>query len=87
MGVLVRLAGLNVFKVNALGFGPSLNHPADVFRPVIAANDLRLAAPGNDLRENSDHSLGRQREVNFNAQRFTVVVVDHVERECLNFCV
>jgi len=53
---------------------------ADVLGTVIAANDQWLAAPFDNPVERSDHSLGRQREVDLDAESFAVVVVDHIEQ-------
>jgi len=51
VGVLLRIAWLDVIEPDALAFGPSDEDAADVFRAVIAAYDLRLAAPFDDLIE------------------------------------
>ena len=49
IGVLLRVAGLDVIESDTSAFCPGDEGPADVLRAVVATNDLRLAAPLNDL--------------------------------------
>ena len=49
IGVLLRIAGLDVLKPDTSAFGPGDEGSADVLRAVIATNDLRLASPLDDL--------------------------------------
>lgn len=79
LGILLWLARLDIFELYAPCPGPINNCRAQVFGPVIAPNGQGLSPPADDLLEGADHALGRQREVNLNAQRFAVEVVDHVE--------
>lgn len=53
--------------------------PTEVFGSVIAPNGQGVSPPADDLLERADHALGRQREVNLNAQCLAVEVVDHLE--------
>jgi len=81
VSILLRLTWLNIFKPDAPLLSPVLDDAADILRPVVAANHLRLAAPGNDLLQGPDHPLRGQREVHLNAQRLPVEVVDDIEQE------
>ena len=53
--------------------------PTEVFGSVIAPNGQGVSPPADDLLERAGHALGRQREVNLNAQCLAVEVVDHLE--------
>ena len=68
-----------MFYANALATGPVQQCGADVFRPVIAADRLRLSTPDHDLRQYSDHSMRWRREVHLDAQRLAVEVIDYIE--------
>ena len=57
IGVLLRVTGLDVIQPDASAFGPGDKGSADVFRAVVAANDLRLAAPLDDLIQCPYHAL------------------------------
>ena len=59
IGVLLWLALRNVFKLDSLFLGPVLNRATDVLWPVVAANDLRLATPEDDLLQRPDHPITR----------------------------
>lgn len=43
-------------------------------------NDLRLATPGNDLPQGTDHTIGGQGEIDLDAQGFAVEVINDVEQ-------
>ncbi len=58
LSVLLRLSWLDKFDVDTPFLGPCKRDAADVFRPVIAADHLRPAAPFNDLIKRADDSLG-----------------------------
>ena len=59
ISVLLRLAWLDTFKPDAPFLGLILDGSADVLRPVVTANHLRFAAPGNDLFQDPDHAFRR----------------------------
>lgn len=80
IGVLLPLSRLDEINADATLCGPRQGHRADVLGTVIAANDQWLAAPFDNPVERSDHPLGRQREVDLDAESFAVVVVDHIEQ-------
>src|SRR5471032_1317546 len=66
--------------MNAALLGPRQRDCADVFRPIVAADRLRLAAPFDDLVERSNNTLGRQRKIHVDDQAFTIEIIDHVEQ-------
>src|SRR5471032_891658 len=80
VSVLLRLSWLNELNMDTSLFSPCQRHTADVFRPVVAADHQRLAAPLNDLIERTYDTLGRQREVHLDTQTFPVEIVDHVKQ-------
>ncbi len=45
VGILLRIAGLDKFKLNAPPLRPCLDRATEVFRPVVASNRGRCAAP------------------------------------------
>ncbi|CCG42271.1 hypothetical protein PHAMO_340144 [Magnetospirillum molischianum DSM 120] len=49
IGVLLRLAGLDVLEADAVHLGPFHQRAADIFGAVIDPNSPRLAAPFDDL--------------------------------------
>jgi hypothetical protein len=57
IGILLRLARLDVLQLNAPVLGPSLNALADVLWPVVAADGIGLASPQDDVLQASDHAL------------------------------
>src|SRR5690606_25831777 len=73
------LARLDVFELYAPCSGPIDNCRAQVFGTVIAPNGQGLSSPANDLLERANHTLRRQREVDLDAQRLAVKVIDHVQ--------
>ena len=57
IGVLLRLARLNVFKPNTLFLSPFHKRSTDVFRAIVDTNGLRFAAPLDDLVQAPDNAL------------------------------
>jgi len=57
VGVLLRLAWLDVLELNAPLLGPGLDGRADVLRAVVTADHPGLTPPSDDLLEGSDHSF------------------------------
>lgn len=68
-----------MIKPDTLSCSPSDESAADVFRAVIATNNLRFAAPLDDLIQRPYDPLRWQREINVDGQGFPVEVVDDVE--------
>jgi len=60
VGILLRLAGVDVLELNPRFFSLMGDRPADIFRSVITSNRVRLLAPGDDLGQNPDDSLRGQ---------------------------
>jgi len=83
IGILLRFSRLYILQTNVALFRPLNEFAADIFRPVIHPNAIRLSAPFNDLVQAPDHSLRRQRKVDINRQAFSVEVIQYVkEAEC-----
>lgn len=80
VGVLLRLARLDVVDTNPVLLRSDLQAMADILRTVVATYGFRLAAPFHDLLQYPDDSLGRQREVRFDGQAIPVEVIDHVQQ-------
>lgn len=80
VNILLGLAELDELNADSVPGGPSQRHRAYALRTVIASDGIRFAAPLGDLVERSVHPLGRQREIDFDAEAFAVVVVDDVEQ-------
>lgn len=80
VGVLLRLARLDVLDADTLLLRPGKQSATDVFRPVIAADCSRLATPLDDLLQGTDHASGWEREIDLDAQSFAVEVIQHVEQ-------
>ena len=80
VSVLLRLTGLDEIDADTAPRSPRQRHRADVFRSVIASNGSRFAAPFDDPVERSDHPLGWQREIDFDAKPLAVVVINDVEQ-------
>ena len=59
VGILLRLARLNVFDRNATIFGPSQQLHADVFRAVVDPDHLRRSSPFDDPLKRACHPLAR----------------------------
>lgn len=79
VGVLLRLAGLDVGQRNALLLGPGHQRGIDVFGAVVDPDGQWLAAPFDNLVQGSNDPFGRQREVDLDAKPFAIEVVPHVQ--------
>jgi hypothetical protein len=80
VGILLRLAWLDVLDGNTPTFSLSQQLPADIFRAIVHPDCQRRAPPFNDLVEGADDPCRRQREVNFNAKAFAVEVIHHIQQ-------
>ena len=67
IGVLLRLARLNVIYLDPPIFCPALQQSTDILRTVVAADRSRWAPPLDDLLQSPDYPLRRQREIDLNA--------------------
>lgn len=76
----MRLSGLDAGQRDAVVFGPFHEGAADVFRAIVDPDRLWRAAPINHLVQGPDNPLGRQREVDLNAQALAVEVVQNVQQ-------
>ena len=68
IGILLGLAGLDIFNGDAFFLGPLHEQAADIFRAVINSNIGRLAPPLGDLVQAAYNTHGRQREVDLDSQ-------------------
>ena len=57
VGILLRVAWLDVIQPDAFAFSPGDEGAADVFGTIIAANDLRFASPLDDLIQRPHNPL------------------------------
>lgn len=80
LGVLLRLAPVDVLDADAGPLGPTQLCAADVLRAVVAADRSGLAAPLGDPFERPDHARRGQGEVGSHSKVLPAEVVDHVER-------
>jgi len=80
VSVLLRLAWLDEIDADAAPGGPGQRHGADVFRAVVAADRVWFATPFDNPVQRSDDAFGWQREVDLDAQAFTIEVIDDVEQ-------
>ena len=65
---------------DALLFGPTQQGLTDVFGAVVHADGLWLATPLDDVVQAADDPLGRQGEVDLDAQAVAVEVIEHVQK-------
>ncbi len=79
VGVLLRLARLNVLDSDSVFAGPGLHSTTDILGAVIAPYHLRFPAPADDLFQRPNQSVCRQSEIRFDTQRFPIEVIDHVQ--------
>jgi hypothetical protein len=79
IGVLLRLARLDVFEPDTPSLGPIDERRTDILRTIVAADRQGLAPPLDDLIQGSDHPLRGQREVHLDTESFTVEIIDHVD--------
>lgn len=79
VGILVRLAGLNVLDGHATALGPSGECLAQKLRAVVRAHHLRQAVVALELSEHAHQTIGIGRGVDLDVQGFPVEVGHHVE--------
>jgi hypothetical protein len=60
IGILLRLARLDILERDVALFSPFQELTIDIFRAVVDSYALRLAAPLDDTVQASDHPLSRQ---------------------------
>jgi hypothetical protein len=77
---LLRVARLNVFKLDSPTYNPVLNCSVDVSRTIVTTNYLQLSAPRKHMLELSDHMLCWPREVRFFVNGLSDVLVNHIEQ-------
>ena len=81
IGVLLRIAGLDIIKPDDLAAPPSFSSvPLMYSGPLSLRMASWFAAPFDDLIQRPHDPLCRQRKINFDRQRFPVEVIDHVEQ-------
>jgi hypothetical protein len=80
IGVLLRLAWLDMVQGDALVLSPFHEFPADIFRAIVDANGERFSPPFDDLVEAPDDAFSRQRKIHLDAQPLPVEVVQDVEK-------
>lgn len=78
IGVLLRLAGLDVLDPDTLLLGSAQQH-TDVLRAIVAADRSWLAAPLDDLFQRTDHANRWQREIDLDPESFAIEVAQHIE--------
>jgi hypothetical protein len=79
-GVLLRFAGLDMLDPGAAHLILGQQFAADVFGTIVAAAHQWLDVPFHDLFQRTDHSRRWQRQVGFDDQTLSVVVVRQVEQ-------
>ena len=77
--VLLRFSRLNMFEANAVLFSPYHQCPTDIFWAVVDTYGLRFVAPFYDLVQAAHNPSSGQREVNLDAQAFSIKVIQHVQ--------
>lgn len=80
VGVLVRLAGLDVLDRHALILGPLGEGFTQELRPVIGSKHLRQATLALEPPEDPDQAQRGDRRIDFDVQRLAIEVVLDVER-------
>ena len=81
--ILLWISGLNVFDADAAFVDPVLQCCTDVLQAVVAPSNawaIQASTPGNDLVPATDHPFGRRREIDVDAQRFPIEVIDDAEQ-------
>ena len=58
IGILLRLAGLNMLNADLTFFRPRQQFAADIFRAIVDPNSLRLAPPFDNPVQAPDNSFG-----------------------------
>ena len=64
-GILIGLARLNKPEGDPTIRTPDRKAVGEEFRAIVESNGLRLTTPGGHLIQHPDHSLRRQRGINF----------------------
>jgi hypothetical protein len=80
VGVLLRLAGLDMLDGNPMFIGPFRQLVTDVFGAIVDPNGAGLTAPFDDPIKASDHTLGGQRKVDLDAEALTVKIIQDVQQ-------
>lgn len=80
VGVLLRLAGMDVLDRDALFLSPDQQLATDVFRAVVDPYGAGFSALFNDPIKAPYHPFGWQREVDLDAQALAVEVIKHVQQ-------
>src|SRR5260221_12512154 len=84
--ILHRFARFDELERHLVLLGPLSQSQGDELRTVVCSELEGIAADSGYPFKLAHHSLGRQAEVDCDRQRFTIEVVDHIERYCqLNF--
>ena len=76
VGILLRLAGLNVSQLDTGLLRLGSDGATDVLRAVVAPYCRRLSPPLDDLLQRPDDPLRRQGEVDLYAQYLPAVIID-----------
>lgn len=79
IGILPRLAGLDMPKCNAAVFGPVPQSLTDVFGPIVHSYRERRSTPCDDPVKRADDPPRRQREVHLDAKSLAVEVIDDIQ--------
>ena len=80
VGILLRVAWLDIPQRNPLLLRPLLELFADVFRTIITADSGWFAPPLDDLLQHPFDSRGRQGKIHLDAQCFAIEVIDHIKQ-------
>ena len=79
IGILLRLAWLDMGDGDVSLLGPRQKRAADIFRAVIDANYIRLATPLDDPVEGSTDPLGRPMRHNEFTDDYTVKIPGEID--------
>src|SRR6266852_4043325 len=77
--ILHRLAWFDELQGHAMLFGPVSQSQSDELWTIVCSELERVAADSGYPFKLAHHPLGCQAEVDFDRQRFTIEVVDHIE--------
>ena len=77
-GILLGLPRWNKLDPDVICFGPAPNRGTDILGAIIAAYRRGLATPLNDAIEGTDHTPGRQGEINLHAQYLSVAAINDI---------
>ena len=80
MGILLRVAGLNMLQTDDSPLCPGDEGSADVSRAVITAHKLQLTMPRDNLIQRPYDPLGRQKQINVNRQRLPIEVINNIQQ-------